>query len=267
MTQTSENNENELDILLNSMAEPAVEDELEQEFQETQQGNKRTSEVPAKFAGKSAEEISEAYVNLEKELGRKNQEVGELRKLTDQYLHQELTKKEAPVTQDDDIEFDELVDNPKEAVSKLVDPKIKQLEQQLATMTMERKKAEFVAKHGDPVEIASNADFQEWVNSSRYRQKMFAIADQEMDFDIADELLTEWNALQQAREAQKTSKTQQKRAAKLKDATVESVGSPAPSSKRIYRRSDLIKLRVNDPEKWEALSDEITLAYQEGRVK
>jgi len=37
--------------------------------------------------------------------------------------------------------------------------------------------------------------------------------------------------------------------------------------KKIYRRSDLIQLQVSDPNRYADLSDEITQAYQEGRVK
>jgi len=36
---------------------------------------------------------------------------------------------------------------------------------------------------------------------------------------------------------------------------------------KVYRRSDLIKLMVSDPSRYEALSDEILRAYSEGRVK
>ena len=57
----------------------AVEEEVEQEeIQEPE-----AQELPKKFQGKSSTEIAEAYENLEKELGRKGQEIGELRKLTD----------------------------------------------------------------------------------------------------------------------------------------------------------------------------------------
>ena len=48
--------------------------------------------IPSKFAGKSTEEIIDSYTNLEKELGRKAQEVGELRKLSDSFLQAEVSR-------------------------------------------------------------------------------------------------------------------------------------------------------------------------------
>jgi hypothetical protein len=49
----------------------AVEDEVKEEEIQAQE-----HELPKKFQGKSATEIAEAYDNLEKELGRKGQEIG-----------------------------------------------------------------------------------------------------------------------------------------------------------------------------------------------
>ena len=48
-------------------------------------------EIPDKFQGKSMEDIISSYENLEKELGRKGQEIGELRQVTDGILQQQLT--------------------------------------------------------------------------------------------------------------------------------------------------------------------------------
>ena len=45
------------------------------------------------------------------------------------------------------------------------------------------------------------------------------------------------------------------------------VGGSGESSKRVYRRADLIRLKMTDPSRYEALSDEIMQAYAEGRVK
>jgi len=52
----------------------------------------------------------------------------------------------------------------------------------------------------------------------------------------------------------------------LKAASVDT-GGTGESGKRVYRRADLIRLKMTDPQRYEALSDEIMTAYQEGRVK
>jgi hypothetical protein len=45
------------------------------------------------------------------------------------------------------------------------------------------------------------------------------------------------------------------------------VGGTGESSKRVYRRADLIRLKMTEPDRYDALSEEIIKAYQEGRVK
>ena len=44
-------------------------------------------------------------------------------------------------------------------------------------------------------------------------------------------------------------------------------GSAEGSRKKVYRRADIIKLMRTDPERYQALSEEILKAYSEGRVK
>ena len=38
-------------------------------------------------------------------------------------------------------------------------------------------------------------------------------------------------------------------------------------SKPVYRRTDLIRLRMQDPERYNNMQDDIMQAYNEGRVK
>ena len=45
------------------------------------------------------------------------------------------------------------------------------------------------------------------------------------------------------------------------------VGGSGESGKRVYRRADLIRLKMTDPDRYEALSGEIMQAYQDGRVR
>ena len=73
---------------------------MEQASVDEEQPVSEEEKLPEKFRGKSVESIVSSYENLEKELGRKGQEIGELRQLTDNILKQQLatpkneTKKE-----------------------------------------------------------------------------------------------------------------------------------------------------------------------------
>ena len=52
----------------------------------------------------------------------------------------------------------------------------------------------------------------------------------------------------------------------LKAADVGSSGNTESVSKKKYRRSDIIKLMQTDPDKYDAMSEEIMAAYREKRV-
>jgi hypothetical protein len=52
----------------------------------------------------------------------------------------------------------------------------------------------------------------------------------------------------------------------MKAATVD-VGGTGETSRKVYRRADLIKLRMTDPDRYEQMADEIMDAYATGRVK
>ena len=99
---------------------------------------------------------------------------------------------------------------------------------------------------------------------------MFAKADAEFDFDAADELLSTYKELKQIKQQTQTTQTaaveSKAQEQAMKAATVD-VGGAGESSRKVYRRADLIKLRMTDPDRYMQLSDEIMAAYAEGRVK
>ena len=90
---------------------------------EIQEEQSQEPELPDKFKGKSITDIVSSYENLEKELGRKGQEVGELRQLTDQILKQQLTTNQNGTNQEPQEEEEEVdfFDNPDKAVSKAIE--------------------------------------------------------------------------------------------------------------------------------------------------
>ena len=115
--------------------------------------------------------------------------------------------------------------------------------------------------------VVQDAKFQEWVSASKVRQQLFQQADKLYDYETADELLNLWKdrqrAVQQTANSEKLDRKQT-----IKNASVgTNKGSSAPSSKKIYRRADIINLMKDDPRRYLALADEITQAYAEKRVR
>jgi hypothetical protein len=95
---------------------------------------------------------------------------------------------------------------------------------------------------------------------------LYAKADGEFDFDSADELLSTYKQLKTVQTKQVAAADNMARQNSLKAASVD-VGGTGESSKKVYRRTDLIRLKMTDPDRYEALQPEIMLAYSEGRIK
>lgn len=254
---------------LSQQSELDAEDfKTEQVNQQTEQNNSQVaSEIPDKYKGKNFEDIMRMHQEAEKLIGRQAQEVGEVRRLADELLKQKLsqTATNAPTKQETEIDFFE---DPNSAIQKAVSnhPDVlaaKQASQQFKQMQTQ---AMLNKKHPDFAEVVKDGEFIEWVKGSPLRLNMYAMADASYDFTAADELLTTFKQIRTAKTAQTTEAGNSVRKQNLKAVAVD-VGGTGESSKKVYRRADLIRLRMTDPNRYEALQTEIMAAYAEGRVK
>lgn len=247
--------------------EPDVEPE---EVMEAAEPNPEPEDdLPDKYRGKTPAEIAKMHQEAEKLLGRQSSEVGELRKIVDDFVKSQLEAKTAPVQT---VEQEEDVDwylEPEKAISKAIEnhPKIKEAESISADMRHAKAMQSLQAKHPDFQDILTNEAFGQWVSSSKIRLQLFQQADKNYDVDAADELLSTWKERQQytsqAVEQERTERKKQVRSA----STGAVSGSGEAPSRKIYRRSDIIKLMQTDPDRYMSLADEIQKAYAEGRVR
>jgi hypothetical protein len=225
-----------------------------------------SNDIPDKYRGKELSDIIKMHQEAEKLIGKQAQEVGEVRKLADELIKQNLAGKPQPIKEEEpEVDFFE---NPQAAVRKTVDnhPDVlaaRQAGQEFKKMQIQQKLA---AEHPDFGQIVQDADFANWVKSSPIRIGLYAKADGEFDYDSANELLSTYKQLKGVKAKQTTDAGETQRKSNLKAATVD-VGGTGESGKRVYRRADLIRLKMTDPNRYDALSDEIMQAYQEGRVK
>ena len=241
-----------------------------QDTVETPQEEEQPQEldIPEKYQGKSVEELVQMHQELEKFSGKQSTEVGELRKVVDKYIQTELSNQPAPQQQQEDEEVDFFID-PQTAVNKAIDnhPKIKEAEAYTQQYKQQATLAQLKAKHPEMDTILQDPKFAAWIEGSKVRTKLFVEADQRYDYDSADELFTLWKernqVVQQTAQAEKEA-----RKSSVKSAATGNVRGTAEGSRRkTYRRIDIINLIKNDPERYNALSDEILQAYAEGRVK
>jgi len=229
-------------------------------------------ELPEKYKGKSAADIARMHQEAEKLIGRQANEVHEVRSLADQLLKQQLdTQAKQAMPIEESLEEDFFVD-PAKAVNRQVEKHPAVIEARQAALEMKKMKTaqQLSAKHPDFATIASDVGFQDWVKSSQIRLGLFAKADSQYDFEAADELLSTYKELKQIKQQTQAVKTEAAESkaqdAALRAASVD-VGGGGETSRKVYRRADLIKLRMTDPDRYMQMSDEIMSAYSEGRVK
>jgi hypothetical protein len=239
---------------------------------ETANVSEPVEELPEKYRGKSAIEIAKMHQEAEKLIGRQANEVHEVRSLADQLLKQQLDSRAKEAKPIEESLEDDFFADPASAVNRQVEKHPAVLEARQAALEMKRMKTaqQLSSKHPDFATIAQDAGFQDWVKSSAIRLNLFARADAEFDFESADELLSTYKELKQIKQQNQLqqsvaveSKAQEQA---MKAATVD-VGGAGETSRKVYRRADLIKLRMTDPDRYMQMSDEIMQAYSEGRVK
>ena len=224
-------------------------------------------DIPEKYQGKSTAEIVRMHQEAEKLLGRQSSEVGELRSVVDNYIQTQLdTTPQATQEPEEEIDF---FSDPDKAVEKAIKnhPSIKAAEQQTQQYKQQTAQAHLQQRHPDMQEILQDGKFVDWIKGSKIRTQLFAQADTQYDYEAADELFTNWKERQQVvTQTAANEKTERKQAVK-KASTGNAKGSGEAATRKIYRRSDIIKLMKDDPDRYMSLSDEIMQAYQEGRVR
>jgi len=241
-------------------------EEIQQEPEVEQPQEKPT--VPDKYQGKSLEEVVQMHQEAEKLLGRQSSEVGELRKVVDDYISNQTTPQAPQPSVEPEQDIDYFTD-PQAAVNRAIEnhPSVKEAQEYNNEYRKQSSLSVLNNKHPDMREILDDPKFADWIKASKIRTQLFVQADQQYDTDAADELFSLWKerktVTQRTANAERQARQQQIKTASTGNAR----GTPEGARKKVYRRADLIKLMKTDPERYQALSQDILAAYAEGRVK
>lgn len=232
----------------------------------------------------SSQKQAQAYKPLQSTLGRMANDLGTQRKLTDQILA--LDKR----TNDDGapakpaapkVDPRALVDDPTATLDAYWQQREatlrKEFEERQAQTNIAAAENAFRAKHSDFDVVTGDPKFGTWVSSSPLRKRAAALAAQG-NYVIADELLTEYKAINGKappaaddanRGSNDTAATDAARKAALESAAQSGGGTGSAKGGQIYRRADLIKLKIEKPNVYSdpSFQNEILRAYAEGRVK
>ena len=227
---------------------------------------KPEDDLPEKYKGKSVKDIIAMHQEAEKLIGKQGSEVGELRKVVDDFIKTQTSKdlKTKEEEQIDDVDF---FADPKSTIEKAIEnhPSVKEAKQAAKEMKRAETSARIEKEFPDVAEIVRDEQFVEWIKASKVRTELFLKAETDYDFDSAKELLSTWKEKKElSKKAVETSKAD--RDLQLKAADVSTPNASESVSKKKYRRSDIIKLMQTDPDRYDAMADEIMQAYREGRV-
>ena len=239
-------------------------------------------EIPEKYRGKSAKELIEMHRNAESEIGRARNEIGSVRRLADELIgirREELARTANPPTPAKPITANDLLDNPEDTVATVarrvaeertteIDRRTQALEARLAT-------EEFEKRHPGFQDTMQTPEFAEFVRGSTFRQKL-ALTASKGDYAAADELFSLYKerAAFKATPAQTPSDEKATGVAAARKAGLAKPGGssaagvvPGNDGKPRFTRTELLKMRINNPEEFDQRQAEILDAYREGRVR
>lgn len=275
--------------LVDVQNDPGDIDGLEKSLTEAVTAGKTSATVPSqeaaqaakdplagsKFEGKSTEEILDSYNNLQSAYGRMANDLGTQRKLTDQLLDlkrdNDLQSNAAPVYSK--VDPAQLLNDPTQALDQYLserEAKIRSTyDDRLSQMEAKLQADKFMAKHPDFMETGQSDDFRNWAVATPVRSKAASLAAQG-DWDAADALLQEYKVEAKKSKAPSTDSLAKEGIDAARKVSLESAASEgSTSSGKIYRRADLIELKLRKPNVYgdPGFQAEILKAYSEGRVK
>lgn len=224
--------------------------------------------VPEKFRGKDLKDIVRSYEELERSFGKQGQELGELRKITDEFIKRQVfggpnddedTRRRQA---NDETELD-IQDDSVKAVDRLIEKKLGPVLEELRETKKEKMTAKLKELHPDFIDIVSDTEFVEWVKKSPIRTELYIQADKGYDPEAANELFTVWKERKGIKPNTSTKKVDEET---LRKATMETGTASDDKGEKKYRRADIINLMKTNPARYQQLEGEIRRAYTEGRV-
>ena len=258
-------NKRMLDDEIKALESLEIQDEDDQQEPDSKPDTPDENEVPEKYKNKSLNDIVRMHQEAEKMLGRQANEVGDLRKVVDDFIVTQT--KLATDKQEDTEEVDFFID-PRKAVNKSIEdhPAFAELRNLTFQQKQATAQAEMLRRHPDANKLVGDSKFQEWVGASKIRQSLLLKADREYDVDSADELFNLWKERQSLVQSTAATEKDARKDTVRKASSGNTANAHEPSSRKKFRRTDIIKLMRDDPDRYASLSAEIRQAYAEGRV-
>jgi len=232
---------------------------------------------PRRFAGKSREDIMEMYLHLEKHDGRLANENGQMQRALQELLVDKRARDLAAnggKTVDTTVNPADLLQRPTEALDPFIEERVNRaispLQEKLTRLESLLGQSVFNTHHADAQDVTSSPEFAEWVQKTPLRRSIAAMA-AGGNTQAADELLTEFKKTREAN-AQRTTDEEQARLNAASKVSLEASrtgndGTPQKKGKEYTRAQMLALMQSSAYQNDDALREEVSRAYIEGRVK
>ena len=256
------------EVLINDLETDSLDDNDNSEPLDTSdnKSDEVVEDLPEKYRNKSLKDIIAMHQESEKLIGKQGNEVGELRRTVDDFIKTQ-TSRNLKTDVEPELSDDDFYSDPIQATKRAIDehPAIRDAKQQAMAMKQAAVQNQIASKYPNFREIASSDEFGEWVKASKVRLELYSRAQDQYDFDSADELLSTWIERQEyTKKVTDTSKLDREQ--QLKTADMGTSGATESTSKKKYRRRDIIKLMQTDPDRYDSMAPEFMQAYRENRV-
>lgn len=233
--------------------------------------------LPDKYRGKSVQDVIAMHQNAESELGRSRNEIGTSRRVIDELLGLRNSNRapEKSAQAAEPVTPHQLAENPEgtivQVAKRVADERFADSGERLAALESRLQVEDLTRKHGNFRETLEQPDFQEWLRGSPYRIGLIQKA-AAGDYTAGDEILSLY------KEVRPKADTVVDKGDKLSEAkqqaTAKSGGSGANKvvggeGKKVYSRTELARLYIDNPTEYNRLSDsgELATAYSEKRVR
>jgi hypothetical protein len=238
-------------------------------------------ELPSDLKGKSLKDIVDAIKTARSEVGRRNNDIGNLRFALDSML--QLRGGEAPKKKEAEAEpvtSDKLLQDPESTISGVAERKAKEAlnpaMDRVAALEFELKQAKFEKQFPKAQETLNSQEFLSWIKASPRRQEK-ATAAYKGSFEAATELFSDYEELTKALAAASGKKDEEQEPNKITDGTTVRPGAGGGKAQQIqkaartaakprYKRGELQMLQIKNPEEYRRRLPEFRQAYAEKRV-
>jgi hypothetical protein len=222
------------------------EDQLEAEQAEaTNQESERPQNVQFEDSTQDVD-WENRYKELEKLNSRQAQDLGNYRKLVDDYIQNPTPANDAVAVNEEppQITVDDLYDDPNAAITRAVEshPAIREAKEIKAKLEVEAAAKEFSAfteRHGDFQDIAADPAFKNWVFENQTRLALAQTADRG-DLTAADALFS----LYKAERGLSQSQNSQEQAEAVAQASLQGGYGAEPPAPDTYSRSEMLEQKI-----------------------